>query len=262
MQVEAPDRRGVVRWENYQIEAVDPRRLDSQPAPQARFVPLEAPLSDAKGMSALQKDFVDWVYRATTVIMRANETLKVYAGPELSSAEFRELCAANARQSLEAEQTKVEKAYDKKLQALEVKLAREERELEEDEEEHSQRRMEELGTHAENLFGLFGGRKSSRRISSSLSKRRMTAKAKADIQESREVIAELKKQIAALEKERDAELAAAQQRWAQEATRISEITVPALKKDIRVDVFGVAWVPYHLVKTGGQTLELPGFRRE
>ena len=62
--------------------------------------------------------------------------------------------------------------------------------------------MEEMGTHAENIIGLFGGRRSSRRLSSSLSKRRMTEKAKADVEESHDVIAELKKEIASLEKEK------------------------------------------------------------
>ena len=46
--VAAPDKRGVVRWENFPAAPLDPRKLDDQPAPQARFTSLEAPLSDAK----------------------------------------------------------------------------------------------------------------------------------------------------------------------------------------------------------------------
>jgi DNA gyrase/topoisomerase IV subunit B len=39
-------------------------------------------------MSALQKDFADWVFRGSFVQARANEALKVYAGPDVSLAEF------------------------------------------------------------------------------------------------------------------------------------------------------------------------------
>ena len=74
------DRRGAVRWENYPAQAVAPESLDDSPDPRARYAPLEAPLSDAKILSALQMDFLDWAYRSAQVMGRANEKLKVYAG--------------------------------------------------------------------------------------------------------------------------------------------------------------------------------------
>ena len=40
---------------------------------------------------------MDWAYRSAQVIVRANEALKLYAGPEVSSAEFRTQCADVAR---------------------------------------------------------------------------------------------------------------------------------------------------------------------
>jgi hypothetical protein len=119
--------------------------------------------------------------------------------------------------------------------------------------------MEEVGTHAENIFGLFTGRKSSRRLSSSLSKRRMTAQAKADVEESQDAIEELKKGIAALEKEKAQALEEVQSRWGEIANEVSEITVSPLKKDILLDLFGVAWRPCHVVKVGGKIEELPGY---
>ena len=48
-------------------------------------------------------------------------------------------------------------------------------------------------------------------------------------------------------------------KWAEIATQISEIPIAAQKKDILLDFFGVAWMPYHLVKIDDQTFELPGF---
>jgi hypothetical protein len=254
-----PDRRGMVRWENYTAPAVEPDALDQAPDPQARFAPLEAPFNDARILSALEKDFMDWVYRTCTVKVRANEALKVYAGPEVTQAEFTKLCADAARQARDEEVRKASESYDRKLQALQEKLAREERELAGDQEEFSQRKMEEFGTAAENVLGFLTGRKSSRRLSSSLTKRRLTSQAKADVEESRDAIADMRKQVAALEKEKAEALAAVNARWGEIVNHETEIPITPLKKDVLLDLFGVAWMPYHVVKIGEALSELPGY---
>lgn len=252
-----PDRRGVVRWDDYLDAPVDPSRLDSQPDPRARFATLEAPLSDAKTIKSLEKDFQDWAYRATQVMVKANEDLKVYAGPEISQAEFRKMCADAAREERDKELRKVSDSYDRKIESIQNKLGREERELKEDEEELSQRKMEELGTHAENIFSLFSGRR--RRMSTSFTKRRMTAQAKADVEESVDAIEDYKKQIAELEKEKTQELQEVNNRWGEIANQVSEIPISPYKKDVLIDLFGVAWLPYHLVQKGDKESELPGY---
>jgi hypothetical protein len=257
--VAQPDRRGVMRWEEAGTAPVDSSALDASPDPQARFAPLEAPMSDSKTLVALQKDFLDWAYRASRVSVRANESLEIYAGPEVSQAEFRSMCAEAARSGRDAELQKVMDAFDKKIEALQVKLAREERELSEDESELSQRRMEEYGTHAENVLSLFSRRKSSRRLSTSLSKRRMSEQAKADVQESKEAIATFQKQIAELEAEKTRALEEVNERWGEVANQISEIPVTPAKKDVLLDLFGIAWMPYYRVQVGEQQEEMPGY---
>ena len=152
---------------------------------------------------------------------------------------------------------KVEASYEKKLDTIEDRLRREERELRQDEAELSQRKMEEMGTHAENVLSLFSKR--SRRLTTSLSKRRMTEQAKADVEESEEAIEDYKQQIADLEQELKRAIEEVQSKWADIADDMAEISVRPYKKDILVDLFGVAWFPYHVVEADGRTVELPGF---
>ncbi len=258
--IQNPDRRGVIRWDDFSNTPIDSGQLDRRPDPRARFTIPESPLSDAKLMGSIEKDFVDWVYRSSQATVRANETLKVFAGPEISQADFRKLCSEAAQSGRDAEIDKTKTTYDKKIAALEEKIRREERELSEDESELSQRKMEEWGTHAENILGLFGGRKSSRRLTSSLSRRRMTEKAKADVEESEETIQALEKQIADLEKEKASALEDIQNKWAEIANQVTEIPVTPYKKDIMLDLFGLAWYPYFLVQDGQKFSELPGFQ--
>jgi hypothetical protein len=257
-----PDKRGVVRWENFPATPLDPRKLEDQPAPQARFTSLDVPLSDAKTLNALQKDFADWAFRLAKVTVHANEGLKVYAGPEVSQGAFRQQCSDAARDQHDAEVKKVSASFVTKLKALQEKLDREERELEQDQARLSNRRLDELGTAAETVFSLFSGRKSSRRLSTSLSKHRMASDASASVKESKDTIADLQAQIAALQKDQAQAVAEVDQRWGDIAGQCDDITIPALKKDVNVELFGVAWFPYYVVQVGGQSREIPGYGAE
>jgi hypothetical protein len=209
-------------------------------------------------MNSLQKDFLDWVYRSTEVKIRGNEALKLFGGPEKSEGEFRTQCANTAHQACEAELNKVSATYDTKLRTLKEKLDREQRELKQDQAELSSRKMEEIGTGLETVAGLFGfGRKHS--ISSSITKRRMASQAKGDVEESVDVIKAVQGQMAEIETEQAAALQAVNDKWGEIANQVIEIPVSAQKDDIALDFFGVAWMPYHLVKIGEQLIELRGF---
>ena len=168
-----PDRRGAVRWEEHLAETIDMRQLDRTSEAQARFTPLEAPLTDARLVTTMSRDFEDWIVRSTTVTVKTNQALKIFAGPEVSTADFRTRCTEQARKSREAETKKATDALDNKIDALQLKLTREERELAGDQTELSQRKLEEGGNILSTAAGLFGlTRKKS--VSTAFTKRRMT----------------------------------------------------------------------------------------
>jgi hypothetical protein len=144
---------------------------------------------------------------------------------------------------------------------VEDRLAREERELAEDQVDYEHRKWEERGNMAELGASLLGiGRKKS--LSSQLSKRRLTEKAKADVEESVDAIEQYKKDIQALERERQQVIDEINARWGDVVNDISEVTVTPKKTDIFLELFGVAWMPYYLVESGGGTIELPAFGQE
>jgi hypothetical protein len=253
-----PDRRGIVRWDNYPYLKIDVEVFDQAADPQARFAPIQAPENDVKVMNALEKDFEEWSYRAAQVTIRANEELKVFAGPDVTEGDFHATCSRAAQEASQAEIKKVSLTYDTKLRILKDKLEREQRELKQDEAELSNRKMEELGTGLETVAGILGfGRK--RSVSSSLTKRRMTSNAKSDVEESVEAIKDYQKEIADIEAEKASAVQAISDKWEAIASQTSEIHIAAQKKDILLDFFGVAWMPTYLVKIGEELVELPGF---
>jgi Helicase HerA, central domain len=252
------EKRGSVRWDEHESGGHALENIETTPVPGARFGTIDSPLNDSKLITAIQKDFAEWVLRNSSVKARANATLKVFAGPDISQAEFMRACADAAREMRDKEIAKQTAQIDRQLKTLEDKLAREERELQMDQNELAGRKREEGSNLLEIGAGVFGvGRKKS--ITSQFSKNRLTGKAKAEVEESIDVIAQFKQQIAKLEKQREEVNAELNNKWGNVVNDTTEVTVNPKKTDIFVDVFGVAWMPYYNVSVGGTLLELPAF---
>jgi hypothetical protein len=259
--VETLDRRGVVRWDEFPYAGPSLDKVENMPVAGARFSGMESPLNDSKMMTALQKDFNDWLFRNTEVTARANVKLKVFGGPDVSQAEFMKACSEAARDGRDAELEKKAAAIDKKIKSTEDKLIKEERELRQDQEDLRNRNIETGLSGAETVAGLFGlGRKKS--LSTSVSKYRMAQNAKEDVKESEDAIAQYKKELADLERQREEIAAEVNDSWGSVVNDISEVSIKPKKTDIYVNLFGVAWKPYYIVQAGDETLELPAFGAE
>lgn len=255
------DRRGIVRWDEFPYAGPSLDKLESMAAPSSKFSSIEPPLNDSKLMTALQKDFTDWVFRNSSVTARANTALKVFAGPDVSQADFIKACADTAREARDAEIAKKTNAIEKKIRTLEDKLGREERELREDEAELQNRNIEsganllELGA---SVFGLT--RKKS--VTTQFTKHRLAQSAKAEVQESQEAIAQLTKDLNDLMREREQVVREISDKWGRVVSESTEVTINPKKTDVYVNIFGVAWMPHYIIQAGGETSELAAFGGE
>lgn len=253
-----PDRRGVVRWDDYLFQkSLSERDFARQPQRDARFDTVDAPLSDSTALRSLKSDFTDWGYRDTTVTVRVNEQLKIYAGPDVTDSEFDKMCDDAARDLLEAELKKLQATYDRKEDAIKTKLKREERELAEDEAEHAARKREETGKHIETVIGFFTSKR--RSVSSSLTKRRLTEKARLDVEESKQQISEYERELEQLADDEAAAVDDLEEKWAEIADDVDEIEVSPYKKDVYLDLFGIVWLPHYLVKSDERVFDLPAY---
>jgi hypothetical protein len=247
----------ILRWEDHAWQVYPLEALQSQPLPQTRFAALPGWLVDARRVTALQRDFTDWVYRSGTIKLRANPTLKVFASPDATVAGFRELCSQAARAGMQAEIEKLSRGYDTKIAALHQKLAKRQGDEQEQKEEVDQRKMEEYSAGGELLLSIFSKRK--RSLSHSLSKRRMAEQARSDLEQIRKELDTLEDQIKTLEAERGQAMRAVQERWAGLVNDQVEIPLTPQKKDIYLEIFGIAWLPHYLVRAGAQVSELPAY---
>ena len=170
-------------------------------------------------------------------------------------------CADTAREARDAEIDKRSAVLDRQIKTLEEKLSREERELRQDQADLQNRNIEAGANLLELGAGVFGlGRKKS--VTTQFAKHRLSQQAKADVEESEDAIAQYKKDLSALQQQRQQVVDEVNASWGDVVNKITEVTINPKKTDVYVNLFGVAWMPYYQVNTGDQTVELPAFGAE
>jgi hypothetical protein len=248
----------IIRWEDHITEPIDQDLIERMALPQTGYQQLPVWMVDPRTLKILQSDFVDWIYRIENLTIRACLSLKIFAGPEVSDQEFKAQINQAIKDQLALEKVKIEANYDKKITVLEQKLEKEKRDVENAEDRLGQRRMEEVGTHGEMLLALLSKRKKS--ISSSLTKRRMTSQAKATMENEKKDVENAIASLTAMQQEMKNAISQLEKEWAGKLNDITEITLNPLKKDIFVELFGIAWVPFYVVDVDGRSYQICAFR--
>jgi hypothetical protein len=241
--VEVPEDDPFIDW-NARPLAVEVGELDSRPAQEARFAPLPAPLSDTRRLKASEKDFEEYVYRETSLELPYHTLLKLTARPDETPSQFRRRCYQEIGEKRDAEVNKLEKSYQTKVDRLEARIRREERELEQDEAEFEARKREELISAGESVLNMLRRRRQSRMLSTASRRRRLTEQSRAEVEESLEAIDDLENQIEVLLEDLERDRSEVQSRWAEAADDIETIMVRPTKSNIYVEEWGIVWVPY------------------
>jgi len=248
---------GLVKWEDFTIDPIDPQKLDSSPLPKSQFHSVDAWLGDPKQTAAIRKDFAEWIFRSGSLKLRSNTTLKVTATPDMNQADFHKKCTEAAQAMVKDELDKVESTYATKIASLQRKLDAQELDVKAAENAVTRRNLEGLATGGEAVLGMLTGRK--RSISSTISKVRMAASAK-DKQKAEELdLKALEEQMQALLKEKEEAIKEVNEKWADVAADVSEVSINPTKSNIFEDVFGVGWLPFYQIENAGAQIEIPAF---
>ncbi len=224
-------------------EPIELGRKDLQTTPpvNARYAELPPGFGNPQKLMALQKAFVQYLYREASLTVRKNATLKVIENPEENDRAFRQRCAEAARAGLDAEQQKIKAKYSRQLDKLAERLQREQADLSAGQKELEGRRWEELWTNIESVASFLGFGRAYRPLSTATRRRRQTELTRANIEESKDIIADLQRKLSELQKDMAAELQAAREKWVAAQDDIQEFKLVPRKSDIHVEAFGIAW---------------------
>jgi len=236
----------VIDWEAADPIDLDPNELEDEPESDALFGAVPSEVSTASKLKALAKGFSKHLYQEERLELYYNPTLKLYGEPGQSERDFRIQAQQLVREKRDAEVDKLRGKYQRKLDRLETRLAREERELAEDRAEYEGRKREELISAGETVVGMLGifGRRTSRGLSTAARKRRLTTKARGDIAESEEEIKRLAADIEDMRQEMEEEAEAIADKWADALEEIETYAVKPRRSDVQVELVALAWAPY------------------
>ena len=251
-----------IDWEDESI-SVDLEDLDDRPSQGARFAPVPEALSNVRRLRSLERDFAEYVYRRTAVVLTRHPLLKLTSRPDELASEFRIRCYKVIAQKRDDDLRALERRTEDKVARLEARIRQEERELEQDELEYDGRKREELISAGESVLNLLRRRRQGRMLSVASRRRRLTQQAKADIEESLQAIEDVEAQIQDLLDEAEREEAEIQARWSERTDDFETVRVRPRKSDIFVEAWSVVWLPgWEIVfaeKGGMEHLVLPAF---
>lgn len=232
-----------------QSEPLDLERGDLKrtPMPNARYAELPNGFGNPQKLNALQRAFVQCLYREVKLNLRRNPTLKVVENPAESERDFRQRCTEAARAGLEAERQKIKTKYAKQLDKLAERLQKEQMELSAEQRELEGRKREELWTNIESIAAFFGLGRAYRPLSTATRRRRQTQVTEAAIAESKALIEDLQTKLMQLRHDLEAELEAAREKWVAAQDDVEEFKLVPRKSDIHVEAFGIAWRPAYAI---------------
>ncbi len=265
----APEDVGGVDWEEAEALPIGLRDLASGPeevgADQGPFfAPVPEQANSVRELKSIGKDLSDWLYYNSRLSLTVHPELDMFQEPgETERAFFLRLRQA-ARERRDAEVDALEEKYADRIDRVEAKLRKKERELASDEADHSARKQEELLGAGETVLSLFSGRR--RSMSRVASRRRMTRKSRLELEETREEITDLEEDIAELEADLEAAAEEITQKWDDLMDDLETEELKPRRTDVDVQLVGLAWVPSWLLSydAGGRTrsVAIPAYPQE
>jgi hypothetical protein len=246
-----------VDWDAGEV-VVSEDDLSQRPVGEGGYEPALSSLTRARDLKRWEKDYSDYLYHNVSAIILYNPTLELYGKVGEGEADFRARCEKDAASQRDAELEKARARVDKQVDSVQKKLRREQRELKTDEADLAARKRDEVLGIGESAFNLLSGRRASTALSKASRKRGMTQKAKADVEESLEVIEDLEEELKALEEEWEGQAAEIADTWADVVDEVEEFEVKPRRADVVIEFCGLAWVPvWRVALENGRQVDLP-----
>lgn len=187
-----------------------------------------------------EREFEQWIYETDTISIRSSKSLGIYAGPEISEADFKDMVEKAMNTNLQEDLDQNEKRFSSKIKSQEDKIEKQQLKAEKYKDQLSSRRTDTALKVGESLLNLVSKGKITG-VSSSSTKIRMSAEAKARLKEAETILENYKEDLEALKKEFLEEKENITERWADAIKDIDEVKISPTKKNIRITRFGILW---------------------
>jgi hypothetical protein len=253
-----PDHLGGVDWETAEalplslddaLSTRPPQRLDHGPY----FAPVPDSVQNERDLKSIGRSLADWLYYQARLTIMVHSELEIYQQPGERERSFKARLRQLARERRDDELAELEDKFEERLDRLEARLRKEHRGLVSDQAEFNARKREERIATGETVLSFFLGRRRTRGISTIASKQRLSDKARMDIEESQQEIAEIEEGIAALEADLEEVARAISHKWSDLLDDVSTEEIHPRRSDVDVRLVALAWVPSWHIRYGDRT---------
>jgi hypothetical protein len=149
---------GLIQWDQYEARYVDPKTVSQEAFGESAFGALTPGLSDARRMTELKNEIVDYLYKTAGLNLMYNPQLEIYGQPGMRRRDFLVMAQNAARQRRDEEIDRVTAQFEKQFDAAEAKLRKAARDLASEQKQLDALKSEELFTTGEAVMSLLLGR--------------------------------------------------------------------------------------------------------
>jgi hypothetical protein len=227
---------------------IDPGLLEAEPLSGASFAELPGGVS-AKKFKAWQQGLTRYVRQNRQVVLYSAPGYKLTSEVGESEAEFRARLGQAMREKRDLLVAKLRRRYESKLGTLERRLFAAQQAVDREKDQASASKMDMYVSAGATLLGALFGRKTISagtigRAGTTLRGTRRIYKEKADVERAEQRVAQVRAEMAELEEALNREVADIEAQLDPSTEELKEISISAMAKDLTVNLFGLAWLPY------------------
>jgi hypothetical protein len=237
-----------VNWETSELIEIPATDLEKTPQNYTLFAELPSPASQTSSYTSWNRDFTNWLYGTQMLELFTSPALKLSSNPGESEKDFRVRLQQAAREKRDEMKEFLSNKYTPKNTALQERLRKAEQAADKQADQAKRAKYQTAVSIGSTLLGAFSGRKISQstisRASTAMRSASRTMEESKDVARAGDTIESIKKQIADLQAEFNAEVANLDNKVDTFAESLDTLVIKPRKSDILVQLVALVWAPY------------------
>ncbi|OGN72969.1 MAG: ATP-binding protein [Chloroflexi bacterium GWB2_49_20] len=237
-----------VNWEISESIEIPASDLEKMPQINTLFALLPSPASQASSYTTWNRDFTSWLYGAQRLELFTSPSLKISSNPEETEKDFRVRLQQLARERRDEMNDLLRKKYAQKGNTLQERLRKAEQAADKQADQAKRAKYQTAVSIGSTLLGALTGRRISQstigRASTAMRSASRTMEESKDVARAGDTVESIKKQIADLQAEFNAEVTNMGDRFDPMTETLETLIIKPRKTDINVQLVSLVWAPY------------------
>ena len=244
-----------IDWDNAETLDLSVDDLDTDGEASAAFEACPPSAGVAKNYTAWRSEYKRWVRQNEVITLYRSKRFRLSSTAGETEGDFRVRLQTEANEKRDQAVAKLRKRYATKTTTLENRLLRAQQTIDREKQQASKKKLDTAVSIGTAILGALLGRKrlsssTTTRIGSAIKTAGGARKEAADIKRAEETASKVRKDIEALNRDLEKEVAALNTSFDAQAEELNAIVVRAKSTDIHVPLVGLAWMPYRADDSG------------